>query len=161
MVLNSTLVWWLVGILFMTVGCKHAPQPTDDFGALFAGYSLIRAGVISPDDSMRDGGLGQLPKAVPGSVTLTRGYAYGFRKTNDWPNETIALRILPDRLKSIGARIISAPKSESELIFAVIGGPFFTIEFEKHGHRGTIFNRLVADEREGEKGEEVLIAIFR
>jgi hypothetical protein len=57
--------------------------------------------------------------------------------------------------------VVKAPRSDRELLYATMGGPYFQIEFEEDGHKGTIFNRLAHDEVEGPAGSEVLVVIYR
>ena len=72
---------------------------------------------------------------------LTPGKVYRFVRALhvDWGN--IGIDVLPERLKAIGARVISAPKSAHDLDRRITGGPYFVIEFEKDGHKGTILTR--------------------
>jgi hypothetical protein len=139
---------------------SHRLTPEEEFRFLFSGYTLIRTGSISQEDSLIDGGLASLRDSLSLGVTLTSGRAYAFRKDADWPNEQVALQILPERLNVIGARIVSRPLSVKDLSYAVAGGPFFRIDFRKNDGVGIIFNRLVRS-TEGPAGTEVLVVIYR
>lgn len=145
----------------LLAGCDRQAGDEQEFADLFAGYTLFRAGPILKDQTLRDGGLSLLAASESTVGKLVPNHGYAFRKNNVVANEDVALRVLPDRLRRIGAKVISAPSTESDLLFAMMGGPFFTIGFEKDGHRGTIFNRLVRSPDEGPAGSEVLVAIYR
>jgi len=68
------------------------------------------------------------------------------------------MKTFPERLSSIGARVISAPKSPDDFIDLIIGGPLFVVEFEKDGHQGKIFNRVHTSEKSSENWEELILA---
>ena len=158
----SFVISLTVALAGLVGACNTVNLPPDEeFRVLFSGYTLTRTGQLSADATLAEGGLAALRDPILRDTRLTPGHGYGFRKANDWRNEKVALVLLPERLKKIGARVVKAPRSDREMIYAIMGGPFFRIEFEKDGHTGTIFNRLAYDESEGPEGSEVLVLIYR
>lgn len=93
--------------------------------------------------------------ATPGFV---RGRVYVFRKTRNTTNEDIAIRLFPQRLSRIGARVTKAPASSRELTYLFMGGPLYQIQFEKDGKEGMIFNRVHTSEKDEGNWEELVFA---
>lgn len=159
LITGAVLAVTLPGILG---ACRnHDRAPDGEFRILFSGYTLTRTGKLSAGTTLADGGLDELRDPIPPDPKLIPDHGYGFRKDNDWPNEKVALDLFPERLKRIGARVVKAPRSNKDLIYSTMGGPFFRIEFEKDGHIGTIFNRLARNDSEGPEGSEVLVLTYR
>jgi hypothetical protein len=77
-------------------------------------------------------------KPIPGD--LKTGVVYVFHSSGKVDEEDIALRILPQRFRRMGVRIISGPKSRNDLVFLVIGGPLFRFKFEHNGRGGYVWN---------------------
>jgi hypothetical protein len=151
-----------MAVLYIIAACAFVRlTPEEEFRILFAGYTLTRTGAIAKNESLSDGGLGNLRDPVSLVGALTPGDAFAFRKETEWPNERVALEILPGRLKAMGMRIVRRPESVKDLLYAVAGGPFFRIDFTRGERTGTIFNRLARDETEGPPGSEVLVVIYR
>ena len=140
------------------VGCRSRSLSEEiEFQRLFAGYELLRIADIPGDKSLDEingatlqGTYALAPRFVPGRV-------YVFRKVSSLQDEELALRVFPERLTEINARIVAAPKSAKDLAYLFIGGPLFKIEFEKDTHRGIIVNHLHTSEKTNETWEELLL----
>jgi hypothetical protein len=59
------------------------------------------------------------------------------------------LQDIPQKLSDLGFKVISAPRSDEELMHLVYGGPLFRIEFSDETHTGLILNSLHMDIGDG------------
>jgi hypothetical protein len=77
------------------------------------------------------------------------GYRYVFLMPRENAS-ALGLRILPVRLREMGATVLNAPRSWEHFIYALMGGPYFRIDFVMRGNVGIIENRwsMVNGERE-------------
>jgi hypothetical protein len=148
-----------LGACLCAIGCS--PQLSTDqekFNFLFSGFELKLVDDLPSDKPIQEVETRSLqgkyllePRMVPGRV-------YVLRKANKTANETLAIRVLPERLAKIGARVTKAPQSEDQLLYPFIGGPMFLIEFELNGHQGKIFNRVGGSAGGKETWEELILA---
>lgn len=105
--LSGMKKWFLVflfGISASSIGC-HSRVMTEEqqFKTLFDGYQLLVVGDLPKDGSLEDVDILTLQSAYPIESKLIPGRVYVFRKTNHLSNETLALKIFPERLSRIFA----------------------------------------------------------
>ena len=72
---------------------------------------------------------------------------YVFHLDADADFEEIPTRLLPDRLRSVGATIIDGPKSWGDMAIPNTGNPIWQIEFVQGRYRGQIRNRYDKNRR--------------
>jgi hypothetical protein len=106
----------LLGPEFVFVGVEVHPPP-------------VAPGVRPPPEHPH----GFEPQPVPDE--LEPGGTYVFHNTVPVDHERMALEVLPRRLKALGARIISRPESELDLLYPFLGGVAFGIRFEIDGRK--------------------------
>jgi len=139
----------LVVTSLVTLGCRQRAVPANQrFQVLFDGYQLILVTELRPDKAVDEVDVSKLQGSLPLEPRLVPGRIYVFRKVSHVSTEDMAIKIFPERLVKIGARVTKAPRSPEHLIYLMIGGPLFNIEFELEGHRGKIFNYSTSDYRE-------------
>lgn len=76
------------------------------------------------------------------------GSQYVFHLNEDRDFEEIPTRLLPGRLRSVGASIVYAPKSWREMAIPNMGNPIWQIEFTQGRYRGQIRNRFEMNRRQ-------------
>ena len=72
---------------------------------------------------------------------------YVFYRDTEGEFEEIPTRLLPDRLRAVGATIIDAPKSWGDMAIPNTGNPIWQIEFVRGRYRGQIRNRFESNRR--------------
>lgn len=92
----------------------------------------VRPGVFAPVEDPH----GFEPQTLPDRLEF--GKSYIFHSTFSVDHERMALEILPRRLERLGARIISRPESEMDLLRPFLGGVAFGIQFEIEGRKAWI-----------------------
>ncbi len=156
---GRSMAMLLFALSLSSMGCQTRVIAEDQqFQKLFEGYQLLLVDDIPKGRSIEEVETSALRSTYPLEPRLTPGRVYLFRKTSRMANETMGMKVFPERLSSIGARVTKAPKSSQDFIHLVIGGPLFTIEFEKDGHQGKIFNRVHTSEKANENWEELILA---
>ncbi|MGH9890559.1 MAG: hypothetical protein ACREA0_00950 [bacterium] len=158
---QHSLILLVLALGGLGMGCRPRPMTEEQqFHYLFEGYQLMLVDDLPKEKRIEDVETPSLRDTYPLEPRVVPGRVYVFRKTTEISNEDMALRVFPERLASIGARITKAPHSSKDLVYLIIGGPLFRIEFEKDGHRATIFNRMRTSDNPQEVYEE-LILTFR
>ena len=150
-------LFWMCVTVMLIAGCRrHDTQTANDFAVLSAGCDLVWVTDRNNVAVIRDG---KSPDATPAQKPeeLNVNLAYGLGCNKKWTNEDIALRVMPERIKNIGGRIIGGPSSRMDLTRGYVGGPYFQIEFELDGQRWFLRTRLAHGPREEATGEHVLI----
>jgi len=109
----------------------------EDEGRLIA---AILEGAISQTDLTKVPALAHGSRRMPLPQTARLGTVYVFHPTTKVDDADMALRVLPSRLENVGARILRRPKSNSDLILPIEGGPLFQLKFELQGCVGFIWN---------------------
>ena len=151
----------LVFAIVALTGCRHSPRtPEEEFALLFEGFRLIWIADAANTEIIEDGPMSH-PEGLPPVPTLTVGKAYGLLNERRFTSGWLGIEEMPDRLRKMGAHVVKAPKTSNDLTYAFLGGPFFMIEFEKDGHKGTIFNRLAKSGFEGEAGRDLFVLIYQ
>lgn len=149
----------LFALSVSSMGCQtRAVGEDQQFQKLFEGYKLVLVDDLQKGRSIEEVETSTLRSTYPLEPRLVPARVYVFRKTNQMANETIAMKVFPERLSSIRARVTKAPQSSNDLVYLIIGGPLFKIEFEKDGHQGKILNRVHTSEKASENWEELIVA---
>lgn len=78
----------------------------------------------------------------PKPQNLTQGVQYVFHHRAPVDDESLALKVLPEKLTMMGFKITKAPKSTSDLMYLYLGGPLFYIKFSDGNREFAIFNQL-------------------
>jgi hypothetical protein len=155
---SSSWAVMLVLLCSWTSGCQTlAAAPDVQFRMLFDGFQLVLVDDIPPTTPIQQLESSSLRNTYPSERTLVPGRVYAFKKTTATSNETLGMKVLPERLSKIGAHVTKAPKSSKDFMYPFIGGPLFVIEFEKDGHQGTMFNRVHTSSKPGEHWEELVV----
>ncbi len=153
---------WVALILLLCswgVSCKNRVAAEDQqFQMLFNGFQLVTVDKLPPNVRTEDLNPANLQNAYPTERTLVPDRVYVFRKTTGTSNEDLGMKVLPDRLRSIGARVTKAPQNSKDFMYVYVGGPLFVIEFEKDGHHGTMLNRVHTSQNSNEQWEELIVA---
>lgn len=159
---RDTLGWTGMLILLLcswTAGCQTRGATEDQqFRTLFDGFQLVLVDNLPTNTAIEELDSSKLRNTYPMEQMLIPGRVYSFRKTVTTSNEDLAMKVLPARLKKIGARVTKAPQSSKDFIYPYVGGPLFLIQFEKEGHQGTMVNRVHTSTKPGEHWEELLVA---
>ena len=157
---SSILVVTLILMCSVTSACQTRSGTQDDqFRALFDGFQLVLVDNLPPDVALiQNLDSSSLRNTYPSERSLIPGRVYIFRKTTNRSDEDLGLKALPGRLAKIGAQVLKAPKSSKDLIYPILGGPLFVIQFEKDGHEGTMFNQVRTSSKPSEHWEELIVA---
>ena len=94
---------------------------------------------------------------------LQIGVQYIFHYGGSTNNETLAIKVLPERLASLGFKVIKSPKSSADFSYPAFSGPLFSIHFSDGNHTGLIYNR-VDNKLSGShtfKNEDYLLVILK
>jgi hypothetical protein len=145
-------------IIVIAVGESVIAAEDQQFHMLFEGFQLILVDDLPAKVPIRDLDSLALRNNYPSEQTLVPGRVYAFRKTTGMSDETLGKKVLPERLSKIGARVTKAPRTSKDFVYPYIGGPLFVIQFEKDGHRGTLFNRVHTSSKTGGNWEELILA---
>jgi len=138
-------------------GCNPQKATGDQqFKTLFEGFQLNLVDSLPEKTLVQELDSSTLRNTHPLERVLASGHVYVFRKTTEMSNEQLGMKVLPERLAKIGAQVTKAPRSSQDFIYRVIGGPLFLIEFQKDGHRGTMFNRFRVEK--DNHWEELIVA---
>jgi hypothetical protein len=113
---------------------------------------------LPPSTPIKDLNSSVLRNTYPEERKLFPGRVYVFRKAISTSNEDIGMKVLPERLAKIGARVTNAPRTSKDFMYVYIGGPLFVIQFEKDGHQGTMFNHVHISQNPSEQWEELIVA---
>lgn len=141
------------------VACRTRVAAEDQqFQMLFNGFQLVLVDKLPSGTRAEDINPANLQNAYPSERTLVLDRVYVFRKTTGTSNEDMGMKVLPERLRSIGARVTKAPRSSKDFMYVFVGGPLFVIEFEKGGHHGTMLNRVHTSQNPNEQWEELVVA---
>lgn len=90
---------------------------------LFAGFAYVGA-VAAPYRSRAPIKRGTLPSRV------TPGLIYVFHLQQDFDPEALVCRTIPDRLRSLGAEVLYAPRSGLDMATPNLGNPVWGIDFK-------------------------------
>lgn len=137
-------------------GCKNETAE-EEFKKLFDGFQLRLVDSWPEGISAQEIDSSTLKNRFPAERTLIPGHVYVFQKTTALSEQELAMTVFPKRLTSIGARVTKAPQSEGDFMYLYIGGPLYNIQFEKDGHRGTIFNQSHISNTPGQSWEELIV----
>jgi hypothetical protein len=101
-------------------------------------------------------------KELPQPDKLEKGTQYIFHYKEGAPdNEAMGIKILPERLKKLGFKIIEAPDDKGRpLLYPFIGGPYFYIKFSSGQHEAVIFNKSHADQNDQDKIVDDYVLVF-
>jgi hypothetical protein len=152
----------IVSLILMCSASSRCQTPSvaqgHEFGTLFDGFQLVLVDDLPAKAPIQQLDSSTLRNTYLSERSLTPGRVYIFRKTTKRSDEDLALNSLPGRLVKIGAQVLKAPKSSKDLIYPLIGGPLFVIQFEKDGHQGTMFNQVRTSSQPSEHWEELIFA---
>lgn len=152
---------WIVMLILLcsgTVGCQTRVTAEDQFRMLFDGFQLVLVDDLPARTPIQELDSSALRNTYPSDRTLIPGRVYSFRKTINTSDETLGMKVLPERLAKMGAHVTKAPQSSKDFMYPYIGGPLFVVEFDKDGHQGTMFNRVHTSSKPGEHWEELIVA---
>jgi hypothetical protein len=157
---DGALSWAATLILCLwSVGCQTRGVAEDQqFRMLFDGFQLVLVDDLPAKTPIQELDSSSLRNTYPSDRTLIPGRVYVFRKTTNTSDDTLGMKVLPERLAKMGARVTKAPQSSKDFMYPYIGGPLFVVEFEKDGHQGTMFNRVHTSSKPGEHWEELIVA---
>src|SRR5438270_1985063 len=83
----------------IALGCRsHVASADQEFQELFAGYQLILVSDLQPGRPVEQVDISKLQGFLPLKPQLVSGRVYVFRKITQVPNETMALKVFPERL---------------------------------------------------------------
>jgi hypothetical protein len=157
---DGALSWAVTLILSLwSAGCQTRGAAEDQqFRMLFDGFQLVLVDDLPAKMPIQELDSSALRNTYHSDRTLIPGRVYVFRKTTNTSDDTLGIKVLPERLAKMGARVTKAPQSAKDFMYPYIGGPLFVIEFEKGGHQGTMFNRVHTSSKPGEHWEELILA---
>ena len=128
----------LIAVATALVGCGSASQSdaNEALRQVFSDFSYVRRQPVADDfkSGFPPSGTTALPE------TFEPGYRYIFHRRLPSDNVQLGTKVLPERLKSQGFDVLEFPKTERELVYSYIGGPFFRIRFRSGDRVGLIFN---------------------
>jgi hypothetical protein len=157
--LGSSCILMLLILVVWAGGCQtRVASETEQFRMLSDGFELLLVDDLPTQIPIQQLDSTSLRNIYPSERSLSPGKVYAFKKIMKSSNETLGMRILPERLARIGAHVTKAPQSSKDFMYPFIGGALFVIEFDKDGHHGTIFNRVHMSPQPGERWEELIIA---
>ena len=150
----------LLGIAFCVNGCKSDERLDSlQIMTLFDGYRLMLVDDLPQDTPIKEIKTSELRNMYKGDLTLVPGRVYLFHKITDMSDDALAMKVLPGRLREVGASVTKAPEVVEDLYFPEVGSPLFVIEFEKGSHHGTIFNRSHISPQPGQSWKELIVAL--
>lgn len=159
---NGAASWVATLILplcMWSAGCQTREAAEDQqFRMLFDGFQLVLVDDLPAKTPIQELDSSALRNTYPAERTLIPGRVYVFRKTTNTSDDMLGMKVLPERLAKMGARVTKAPQSSKDFMYPYIGGPLFVVEFEKDGHQGTMFNRVHTSSKPGVHWEELLVA---
>jgi hypothetical protein len=159
-VAQAAICLTLLGIALWVNGCKSNDRLDSlQILTLFDGYRLMLVDDLPQDSPIKEIKSSELRNNYKGDLTLVPGRVYLFHKITDISDDSLAMKVLPGRLREVGASVTKAPEVVEDLFFLEVGGPLFVIEFEKGGHHGTIFNRSHISQQPGQSWEELIVAL--
>lgn len=125
---------WLAAAL---VACRKREREPHDFGKVFSGFDFVG------DFPVKDIDLESHPHESAGLPELwVPGPQYVFHLEDQRDFEEIPTRLLPQRLRSVGATVVYAPRSWGDMGVPNTGNLIWDIEFTQGGFRGHIRNRV-------------------
>src|ERR1700684_2098419 len=106
---------WAASLILLlgswTGGCQTRVVAEDQqFRVLFDGFQLKFVADAPTNTSIQELDTSALQNTYPSERTLVSGRVYSLRKTSNTSDEDLAIRILPERLAKIGARVTKAPQ---------------------------------------------------
>lgn len=126
-----------VGLAAALASCTKSEHGLHGMDRVFSGFTFV--GVFP----VQDVALESHPhNATALPAILVPGPQYVFHLDADRDFEEISTRLLPDRLRSVEATILYAPKSWGEMAIPNTGNPVWQVEFAQNAYRGLIRNRL-------------------
>lgn len=148
--LLRVVIAFILALLTLAASCSAQRGKTEmnpSVLRIFTDFTLVGVGPVASDTDALDRieivahDENELPN--PKMAQGRTQYVYHYRGSLN--PESLALHQLPERLSKSSLRIMKAPKSSSDLLYLVVGGPLFYIEFSDGVNRGVIFNRLHLD----------------
>jgi hypothetical protein len=137
----------LVTLSFCFTACKSTSADLDQkVLGVFSDFVYVGSGSHPAPASNNDKAgrqiiaHGELEETLP--RTLRGNTQYVFHPRGDVDSESLAIELLPARLRAAGATSVQAPRSTRDMVHLIVGDPLFTIRFQTVKHRGLIFNRL-------------------
>ncbi len=121
--------------MFLALSCGVSDSV--DLSEVFDGFAVIVVepvtSVVSTTPVLKGSNPPKLYKA---------GFRYVFRSNQPISLPEIATDVLPLRLRTAGATLVSFPHSENDMAAASLGTPAWEIRFSQGSHEGRIFNRF-------------------
>ncbi|MCU1299781.1 MAG: hypothetical protein JWQ87_65 [Candidatus Sulfotelmatobacter sp.] len=126
-----------IGLAASLAACREWGSQPHSIDKIFSGFQFVG------EFPARDVDLKSRPHENAGLPrTWVSGPQYIFHLEEERDFEEIPTRLLPNRLRSIGATVIHAPNSWRDMAIPNTGNPGWDIDFSQGRYRGNIRNRL-------------------
>lgn len=123
-------------VLTGACGPRSGTTMSDDMRHVVSDFQYVQAQALSQEFRP-----GFRPSSVKSTApSFAAGNRYIFHRALPSDNVNLATRILPERLSKAGFRVTEYPKSYAQMKDSYVGGPLFSITFERDGYTGRFFN---------------------
>jgi hypothetical protein len=103
----------------------HRSSTQAKLESVFAGYTLVQVGPLAGEPAVPTFSA-LTPVPVP---AFQPGHFYVFYDHAGTPSASLALKVLPDRLRNVGFGILQAPRTHDDLMEVFDNDPRFVITF--------------------------------
>src|SRR6266481_9099938 len=122
----SWAVTLILPLYLWSAACQTRGVAEDQqFRMLFDGFQLVLVDDLPAKTPIQELDSSALRNTYPSDRTLIPGRVYVFRKTTNTSDDTLGMKVLPERLAKIGAHVTKAPQSSKDFMYPYTGGPLF------------------------------------
>lgn len=135
-----------VFVLALLISCQPVKHGIDaKVMGVFSDFDYVGSGAAK---FKQDGSLdpfhvaphGEKAQQNPDRLVIGTQYVFHYKGNPD--NEAMGLRVLPERLKKLGYKVVEAPNyNGGTFLYTYIGGPYFYIKFSDGEHEAIIANQ--------------------
>lgn len=130
---------WAVGLcLWLSMaGCDYRGDLGEGLSKVFDGFSFVG---VQPRSENLPLPIASRKVKLPKHFLVNQKYV--FRANAPVEVVEVSTKILPTRLRAVGAKLIAFPKTEDDLAVVSLGTAVWEIRFEQGSHQGRIYNRF-------------------
>jgi hypothetical protein len=123
--------------------CEELQRRPSGIDRIFSGFEFVES--FPAEDLLLESHRHEGEK-LPKNFVANAKYAFHLEQDRDF--EEIPVVLFPNRLRSVGATVISAPDSWRDMGIPNTGNPIWVIEFSQGAYRGYIRNHFDRNRRE-------------
>src|SRR5215831_201529 len=120
-------------VAVLSLSCQvHNHGADDNALAVLSGFMFVGSGQAKFNDNGSVDTtylISHSETEQPKPQNIVKGIQYVFHHRAPVDDEFLALRDFPNKIESLGFKILKAPKSANELLYLYLGGPLFYLEF--------------------------------